>query len=394
MIISVTQSEREQRIHYVRELMQQKKYQAMLFSADSYLGKKGSLRYLFDNHLIHRYGYGLITPQEAYQILPSGLHWCTDRRVPDTLYPKDHEALEVVRRLKDSGIVDGTIGVVGLNNTMKIEDYEYFKTELPNIQWVDASIDFDVIRSIKSSDEMEGVRKANEIIEAGFNRIIDTIQAGMTEEEAVSVAYQVVHALGAKDTLFLCLSSENPAEVEPYFLNPRPRIIKNKDYLIVSLEITGPTGHWVEHSRMFCFGERNEEMEKLASVVAEGIQYAERTMKLGVKVTDIQAGLEQIAETYGYTCGHLSGHGIGMDVIERPLLARQAKTNFVGVEVPSDHDGDMMYLKPGMVISFHPQIIHPNMVQSAYMSDIFIIHEHGAERLSKRNHDVILIQGR
>ena len=92
--------------------------------------------------------------------------------------------------------------------------------------------------------------------------------------------------------------------------------------LIVSLEITGPTGHWVEHSRMFCFGQRDEEMEKLARLVAKGIEYAEQTMRPGVKVTDIQAELERMAEEAGASCGHLTGHGIGMDVIERPFVAR------------------------------------------------------------------------
>jgi Xaa-Pro aminopeptidase len=144
---------------------------------------------------------------------------------------------------------------------------------------------------------------------------------------------------------------------------------------------------------MFCFGERNEEMERLAKAVEEGIMYAENNMKPGVKVTDIQEGLEEIARKYGYQCGHLTGHGIGMDVIERPLVARYTNTNFVGVEVPSEKDGeDLMYLKEGMVISYHPQMVHPNLVQSAYMSDVFVIRANGAERLSKRNHEVILIK--
>ncbi len=391
MIISVTESERMKRLHKVEEVMKEKEYSAMLFVADSYLGKKGSLRYLFDNHLIHRYGYGLVLPNKAYQILPSGLHYCTDRRIPDTLFPLDHEIMEVVRRFKEHGITDGVVGVVGLNHTMKLEDYFYLKSELPKIEWVDASIEFDRIRSIKSDDEIEGVREANRMIELGFDKIIENIKVGMTEEEAVSVAYQVVHALGAKDTLFLSLSSENPGEVEPYFLNPRPRVINHGDYLIVSLEITGPSGHWVEHSRMFCFGKRNPEMERLSLAVAEGIKHAEKVMKPGVKVTEVQEELEIIAANYGYECGHLSGHGIGMDVIERPLVAAQTKTTFVGVEVPSELDGDMLYLKENMVISFHPQIVHPNKTQSAYMSDVFVINENGAERLSKRGHNVIFI---
>lgn len=390
MIISVTDKERQQRLSKVRDAINENDYEAMIFVADSHLGKKGSLRYLFDNHLIHRFGYGLVLKDNQYQILPSGLHWCTDRKVPDTLFPIDHEVLELARRLHESGIKDGTIGVVGLNNTMKIEDYQYLKQQFPNVHFEDATIKFEKIRAVKSESELEGVREANRIIEAGFDKIIESIKVGMTEEEAVSVAYQVVHALGAKDTLFLSLSSENPAEVEPYFLNPRPRIINQGDYLIVSLEITGPTGHWVEHSRMFCFGERNEEMEKLAKTVAKGLEMAEKEMKPGVKAIDIQLKLEELAKEDGYLCGHLSGHGIGMDVIERPLVAKPLDIEFVGVEVPTGQD-DVTTLEEGMVISFHPQIVHPNQKQSAYMSDIFIITKNGAERVSKRNHEVIFI---
>lgn len=394
MIISVEKTEREQRLGQVRLLMKEKGYNGLLFVADSYLGKKGSLRYLFDNHLIHRYGYGLIFEKDQFQILPSGLHWCTDRRVPDTLFPKDHEVLEIVRKFGEFNLEEGIIGVVGLNNTMKLEDFTFLKRELPRIQWVDASVAFEEVRSIKSHAEIEGIKEANRIIEAGFDKIIENIIPGVTEEEAVSVAYSTVHALGAKDTLFLTLSSEQPGAVEPYFLNPRPRIIKENDYLIVSLEITGPTGHWVEHSRMFCFERRDEEMERLARLVANGIEYAEQTMRPGVKVTNIQDELERMAAEAGAVCGHLTGHGIGMDVIERPFVARPNGTSFIGVEVPGEEDEQLLYLKEGMVISFHPQIMNPNKNKSAYMSDVFVITANGAERLSTRNHDVILIKGR
>lgn len=389
--ITINKQEREIRLNAIRRLMKDRDFKAMLFVADSYLGKKGSLRYLFDNHLIHRYGYGLVFPNGQHQILPSGLYWCTDRRVPDALFPGDHEILEVIRQFKSSGVKDGKVGVVGLNNTMKLEDYYSLKQELPGIEWQDASIDFDIIRSIKSEQELEGVREANRIIEAGFDEIIKHIRVGMTEEEAVSVAYSKVHAMGAKDTLFLTLSSEQPGAVEPIFLNPRPRKIKDKDYLIVSLEITGPTGHWVEHSRMFCFGERDRESERLAKAVADGILIAEQKMKPGVNASDIQEELDKLASELGYQCGHLSGHGIGMDVIERPFVARKSNTTFVGVEVPGAGDSEILTLKEGMVISFHPQLMLKDLSKSAYMSDVFIIKADGAQRLSKRSHEVIFV---
>ena len=391
MIISITKGEREARLQKVRSAMKANNYVAMLFVADSHLGKKGSLRYLFDNHLIHRFGYGLILKDSQHIVLPSGLHSGTDRRVPDAIFPADHEILEIARLLASANVTEGKLGVVGLNNTMKIEDYNYIRQELPNLQLEDATIVFEEIRTIKSKVEIEGVKEANRIIEKGFDKIIETIRTGMTEEEAVSVAYQVTHELGAKDDLFLCLSSENPGEVEPYFLNPRPRMINHGDYLIVSLEITGPSGHWVEHSRMFSFGKKNEEMEKLASVVKEGLEMAEKEMKPGVSAVEIQEKLEAIAASHGYKCGHLTGHSIGLDVIERPLIAKPSDINFIGVEVPTDND-KLRVLEEGMVISYHPQIIHPNNVQSAYMSDIFVITENGAERLSTRDHNVIHIE--
>lgn len=393
MIITIEHKERELRLQKIRDVLVSKNYEAMIFVADSYLGKKGSLRYLFDNHLIHRYGFGLVLPNAQYQILPSGLHWCTDRRVPDTLFPKDHEVLELARKLKEYNILRGTVGVVGLNNTMKLEDYHYLCNELPEIIWEDASVSFDEVRSIKSAAEIEGIIEANRIIEASFDAIIDHIQPGMTEEEAVSVAYSTAHALGAKDTLYLTLSSEQPGAVEPYFLNPRPKVIKEGDYLIVSLEITGPSGHWVEHSRMFCFEKRDSVTEHLSTLVALGIEYAEEHMKPGVKVTDIQEQMEKMVEEAGYTCGHLTGHGIGMDVIERPFVARQTNTSFIGVEVPGKDDEQLLYLKEGMVISFHPQIMTLDKQKSAYMSDIFVITQDGAKRLSSRNHEVIFIGG-
>ena len=208
MILSITKDERQQRLDKVREVIERTGYRAMLFVADSYLGKKGSLRYLFDNHLIHRYGYGIVLPEGQYQVLPSGLKWCTDRKVPDTIFPEDHEVMEVVRILRENDITTGTLGVVGLNNTLKLEDYNYIKQELPYLELVDATIEFDRVRSIKSDSEIEGIREANRIIEKGFEEMVKHIKVGMTEEEIAAHAYKVVYELGARDTLFLAHSSE------------------------------------------------------------------------------------------------------------------------------------------------------------------------------------------
>jgi Xaa-Pro aminopeptidase len=68
----------------------------------------------------------------------------------------------------------------------------------------------------------------------------------------------------------------------------------------------------------------------------------------------------------GYHLGHVTGHSIGMTMIEFPKIG----------------EGDEAVLRPNMVISMHPHAIAENGEDCLYMQDTWLVTEEGGVPLA------------
>ena len=66
---------------------------------------------------------------------------------------------------------------------MPVGEYEKLKGKLSNIEWVDAAPLLWKMRMLKSSAEVECIRKADEINGRGLAKAFGRAQIGMTEKE-------------------------------------------------------------------------------------------------------------------------------------------------------------------------------------------------------------------
>ena len=162
-------AERERRWQRLQDLIADENLDALVLAANDYRGHKGTLRWVGDFDLAHRYGYALAAPgRDPSLLLPENL----------ALQPLGQWPIEVAyaRNLGDGlaaalvELAPKRIGVVGLGQVMKVEDYLAVRAALPDAEIVDATMAFERVRAAKEPLEAEGAREATRIAaELGYS---------------------------------------------------------------------------------------------------------------------------------------------------------------------------------------------------------------------------------
>jgi len=363
-------TERERRWQRLQDLIADENLDALVLAANDYRGHKGTLRWVGDFDLAHRYGYAVAAPgRDPSLLLPENL----------ALQPLGEWPIEVAyaRNLGEglgaalAELGARRIGVVGLGQVMKVEDYLAVRAALPDAEIVDATMAFERVRAAKEPLEAEGAHEATRIAEKAFARILEVAGAGVTERQIGAEAARVALAEGGQDLLFLTMYGREREDgtVGGHFGIPHDRVLRPGDVHTFSFELIGPLGYWMELSRMVSIGPPTALATRLNASVAAGLQAGGDALAAGADPSAAQRAIEAAAAEHDTHCAYWSGHGIGQDVIEEP---------WVGLDLVQDRDAPPADpLAPGMVLSLHPFVIDNDDQGIGYMADTFIV---GPER--------------
>jgi Xaa-Pro dipeptidase len=368
-------AERDRRWARLQDLLAAENLDALVLAANDYRGHKGTLRWVGDFDLAHRYGYALAAPgREPSLLLPENL----------ALQPLGEWPIEVAyaRNLGEglgaalAELAPARVGVVGLGQVMKVEDYLAVRAALPEAEIVDATMAFERLRAAKEPLEAEGARESTRIAEAAFARILEVAGAGVSERTIGAEATRVALAEGGQDPLFLTMYGRERADgkVGGHFGIPRDRVLQPGDVHTFSFELIGPLGYWMELARMVSIGPPTELAQRLNASVAAGLQAGGDALAAGADPGDAQRAIEAAAAEFDTHCAYWSGHGIGQDVIEEP---------WVGLDMVQDRDAPPADpLADGMILSLHPFVIDNADKGIGYMADTFVVGPQAATPIS------------
>ena len=96
------------------------------------------------------------------------------------------------------------------------------------------------------------------------------------------------------------------------------------EFCIPSLEIAGPGGHWVEVSR--ALGTPNAEVARMLEAYEEYFEAAKTALRPGATAHDVHRAVSKGFTDRGYHLGHVTGHSIGMTMIEHPKIGEGIET--------------------------------------------------------------------
>jgi Xaa-Pro aminopeptidase len=348
----VSRPEIERRYAAVRDVMAAHGLDAVVVCGSEYTGFEGAVTYLSGFVIVHRYAYvllpregepSIVFPGEARYVGEHGTSWIEDQVFADR--PGEWLADRLAGK---------RVGVYGLDYVFTVRDFVALSHK---VEVVPFDVEFDLARAVKSEEELESVRDSVRINTQGFHLFAEAYAPGKPAAEALAPAeeYFVAEGCGRLTMNMVLVGAEFAIARSDTALG---------EFCIPSLEIAGPGGHWVEVSR--ALGKPNAEVGRMLEAYEEYFEAAKSALRPGATAHDAHRAVSKGFTDRGYHLGHVTGHSIGMTMIEHPKIGEAIETE----------------LQENMVFSMHPHVIADNGQDCLYMQDTWLVTADGGEPLA------------
>ena len=335
----------------IRDALARDGLDAALVCGSEYTGFEGAVTYVSGFTIVHRYAYVLIPLEgEPTIVFPSEARYVGehgDSEIADQQFV-DRPGAWLAQRLKGK-----RVGVYGLDYVMTVRDYAALSGAAELVPW---DLEFDHARAVKSDAELESVRESVRINVDGFHAFREAYAPGRTAAEVMAPAEELFVERGCGRLTM------NMVLVGAEFALAREAVLG--DYCVPSLEIAGPGGHWVEVSR--ALGTPSAEVSRMLEAYEEYYETAKGALRPGATAHDVHRAVSKGFTERGYHLGHVTGHSIGMTMIEFPKIGEGVDTE----------------LAANMVFSMHPHAIAADGRECLYMQDTWLVTEDGGVPLA------------
>jgi Xaa-Pro aminopeptidase len=234
-------------------------------------------------------------------------------------YTDEYQAELVAEELKRRGY--RTIGWVG-SGAMPHKFVARIERELAGkAKFVDATEFVDRLKAIKSEEEKELIRKAAQMQDQVFARVLEKIRPGMSDNDVTALAQYEGRLLGSEQGLFL--GSSAPLGRASRFLDrhQQARKLKPGEHFSLLIENNGPGGFYTEIARTIVLGKASNELIDGFESMKEAQAHTLRLLEPGAACADIAKEHDAYMRARGLPPElRLYCHGQGYDLVERPLV--------------------------------------------------------------------------
>ena len=290
-------------------------------------------------------------------------------------------------------------------DVLPVNTFQFYQRLFQGSECVDGSGPIFDVRMIKSDWEIEQLERTAEMSRRTFEYMQTIIRPGLTEMEFAGMYETFARRLGhgamlrVRDFLtegypWHVLSGKNgglvglldspasgagsslafPCGGSEKLLAPNEPIMVDLGFVL--------NGYHMDETRMFAIGSIPARALKACRAAIEIHNAVLDAVKPGMTVAELFQCSLDAADKLGYADPFLGppglkvtfvGHGIGMELIESPIIARDKKDR----------------LQPGMVFALEPKMVFQNEF-SAGVESVFVVTESGARLISKVPVDIFI----
>jgi len=345
-----------ERVRKLLKGLEDKKVDAFLVS------KKANLRWL--TNFGSDSGWGLVSQKErcfftGFLSLEEAKHRITGFKVKRIIKGDFPRLLKrVCARLK--------IKRLGFEDTLSYCEYARLKETLKPIELVSTRNLLEGIRAIKEPGELNSIRKAAEIVCKTFEFLLGFVRPGLTEKEITDKIDLVLRANGAEKAAFEPIVASGVSSSMPHYTPAKERKLRPDDMVLVDFGATY-RGYNSDLTRIFFLGRISRKRKDIYEVVRAAQKRAIAKVKPGISASKIDKKARDVIAEKGLAdfFGHSTGHGIGLEVHEPPVIS----------------SGNDSKLKPGMVFTIEPGIYIPGW-GGIRLEDMVLVTETGCEVLT------------
>lgn len=253
--------------------------------------------------------------------------------------------------------------------TMTVSQLNIIRNKFRDIEIIDTDMlsnAINTLRCYKSPEEIECIKKAQEIAEKALYDILGFIKVGVTEREIALELNHKMFLYGAEDLSFetIVLSGANTSM--PHGV-PSDKPVQDGEFVLMDFGAVYK-GYHSDMTRTVCVGKPSEEMEKVYNIVLEAQNTAINAAHGGMTGSELDNIARSIIEDAGYGdyFGHSLGHGVGLEIHEKP----NASPNYI-------HE-----LNTGAVVTVEPGIYIEGKF-GVRIEDFVILNENNCENMTK-----------
>ena len=238
---------------------------------------------------------------------------------------------------------------------------------------IEGSFPVDECRKVKDEDEQEAMRHSSRINDEVMAQAIHAVHDGVKENEMTSLINREYIARGADcEGAQLACFGVNGADPHHEADNT---VLKRGDSITFDI-FTPISRYWCDMTRTVFYQEVSDKQRKVYELVKNANEAAEKAVKPGVKLSDLDDIARRIIADggYGKYFTHRLGHGCGIDCHEPP-------------DVSSSSDAICV---PGMVFSVEPGIYLPGEF-GVRIEDLVMVTETGHQVLNSYPKDLMVI---
>lgn len=214
-----------------------------------------------------------------------------------------------------------------------------WQAALPSLVWVDMENTLCDLRAQKSPAEIEVIRYAYKIAEAGFQAAVDTIQAGVTERQVAAEIDAAMRRAGAEGTGIDTIVASGPNS-RPILARSTFRTIEANDLVLLTIA-PRYEGYHAAIGRVVLVGNPNPEIRRALDIAIQAQQACFKALRPGIEGRTVEAIGRQIVaagnlEQYFLYSGV---HSVGVIEFEPPIFgpsspATLKKDMIISIDIP------------------------------------------------------------
>lgn len=274
--------------------------------------------------------------------------------------------------------------VVAIEDTLPLKEFRALEAVLPvcsrpvRLEESDAFIL--ALRARKDEREIAAMMDAQRITDAAFAHTVESMRAArrqgraLTERDVQLELEDAMRRLGSEGLAFSSIVAAGENGAAPHSI-PSSRELREGDMVVLDFGARFG-GYCADMTRVVSLGEPSPEAARAYAAIRRANEEVEAMLRPGVTGREAHEHAESVLAQCGFggCMGHSLGHGVGLDIHERPTLGPLNGAP----------------LEPGNVVTVEPGIYIPGEF-GCRLEDFGVICEDGFQVFTTTPHDIVII---
>ncbi len=229
-------------------------------------------------------------------------------------------------------------------------------------------------RMVKSAEEIARIRRSVETASRAFEETLPLIRPGIRELEVAAELDYRARRLGAERPAFETIVAAGPRSAHPH-ARPTANCLGSDQLLLIDMGAM-QDGYASDMTRMLHLGRPSRRVRDLYQAVLEAQQAALEAVRPGATAESVDRAARKSLRKAGLARAfvHSTGHGLGLEVHERPRLGK----------------GDVTRLEASMALTIEPGVYFEEL-GGIRVEDTVIVTPAGCEILTPTPRELVVL---